>query len=752
MQMPSEPSRDANSLALYRATLEEAAAAGEFLMGKLVESARQSLQSREAASRDFRERDALALSAKQLRQFETQLCQGYPDALRKAFASSVTPKVVAPVQSIDLHFDQLELMDESQVVSSVALARLQQSALLEAETSLAELNPLICSTLGLGAVKPERNPLRPEIYIGALREVVEQTRVPTPVQLDWIGSMSVALGKELKMLYATVSQGLRSRGVVAAHYVVTQKVLSEGVGRGVAQWERGADQALNSGVSAGEQSVLNLESLRQLLSGEMEPGKPQSRMEQFAQQFSQQFDAGERWNEAPAGDFDATVPAALEALSEMKQVKRVVQSLEQWHERGQTNRADTQGHIQALSREVVTLMVDNIARDPRLLAPVHRIIRRMEPALLQLALVDPRFFSDKQHPARELLQAITHRSLAYESVISTGFDAFVDQIEVAITPLLNQDIRDAQPFLGALRGLQQLWDRTDLDARQAYEAAIGMLQRAETRNLLAEKVARSIEADPNTADVPEVVMDFLCGPWAQVIAQARIGGGATAAAAAKYQALVSALLWSAHPQLARNNVSKLTRLVPRLLGTLREGLDSVEYPATRTSAFFEALMGIYQRVFRSENAIAAPTGSAQRDHVIKDGDPWVAPQEAKHSNFMEIAAEPAPANLADAKAAAPLAPEHPGLESVLDELPLGSWIELQVAERWVRTQLTWASPQGTLFLFTDSFGSTKSMSRRSRDKLLATGQLRLISGQPLVDHALDAVVQVAMQNSIQSKL
>jgi hypothetical protein len=350
------------------------------------------------------------------------------------------------------------------------------------------------------------------------------------------------------------------------------------------------------------------------------------------------------------------------------------------------------------------------------------------------------------------LQAITHRSLAYESVISTGFDAFVDQIEVAITPLLNQDIRDAQPFLGALRGLQQLWDRTDLDARQAYEAAIGMLQRAETRNLLAEKVARSIEADPNTADVPEVVMDFLCGPWAQVIAQARIGGGATAAAAAKYQALVSALLWSAHPQLARNNVSKLTRLVPRLLGTLREGLDSVEYPATRTSAFFEALMGIYQRVFRSENAIAAPTGSAQRDHVIKDGDPWVAPQEAKHSNFMEIAAEPAPANLADAKAAAPLAPEHPGLESVLDELPLGSWIELQVAERWVRTQLTWASPQGTLFLFTDSFGSTKSMSRRSRDKLLATGQLRLISGQPLVDHALDAVVQVAMQNSIQSKL
>jgi hypothetical protein len=44
----------------------------------------------------------------------------------------------------------------------------------------------------------------------------------------------------------------------------------------------------------------------------------------------------------------------------------------------------------------------------------------------------------------------------------------------------------------------------------------------------------------------------------------------------------------------------------------------------------------------------------------------------------------------------------------------------------VRTQLTWASPNGTLFLFTSPDGSTQSMTRRMRDKLAGEGTLRVV--------------------------
>ena len=56
MSSSPAPSSAARNASLYRSTLQEAAAAGGVMMGKLVAAARQLLQAREAASRELRER------------------------------------------------------------------------------------------------------------------------------------------------------------------------------------------------------------------------------------------------------------------------------------------------------------------------------------------------------------------------------------------------------------------------------------------------------------------------------------------------------------------------------------------------------------------------------------------------------------------------------------------------------------------------------------------------------------------------
>ena len=131
---------------------------------------------------------------------------------------------------------------------------------------------------------------------------------------------------------------------------------------------------------------------------------------------------------------------------------------------------------------------------------------------------------------------------------------------------------------------------------------------------------------------------------------------------------------------------------------------------------------------------ASPPAVLALGRPVAERNPWVAPQEVQISNFMalpELPGEAAPVDIA-----------------AVDELPLGSWIELWANGKWVRTQLTWASPHSTLFLFTSVFGTTQSMTRRSRDKLVASGNLRVVSSQTVVDGALDAVAQMAMRNSI----
>ncbi|MES2584387.1 MAG: DUF1631 family protein [Pseudomonadota bacterium] len=796
MPPPAASTASPQYQALYRATVQEAAAGGHMLMGKLVAAARQGLQEREAACRDLRERDALAQSGKQLRDWEAKLCDRYPHALLDAFTKPESArKAGSPLALTEVGFDELELMDEVQVLTSVTLARTQQVAMLAAEASLAELNTLICSTLGLGAVNAERNPLRPQIYVNALKAVVEQTGLPPTMQLDWLSAMSTALGRELRAMYIQLCASLQSQGVVAAAYVVVQTPSAtggggQGVGRGVAQdaylapglQTQGAPSGAGAAPSATpappappkDATLLTLDKLRRLLSGELDtPAAQLSPMEQFAQRFSREFEVDNALSPAPAADFDATVPAALEALKEMQQVDEVVQRLQQRRvaapvpvQAGDNSVEAVRAHLrnhsrgvgQSLSLEVITLMVDNIARDGRLLAPIQQLIRRLEPPLLRLALVDPRLFTNKQHPARVLVQELADHSQAYASPQAKGFAEFVSGIEQAFAMLNQAPIENAEPFEQVLQVLREEWREVTRRNDRNRDQAVQALQHAEERNLLAEKIARDIAAHRDADKVPAVVLDFLCGPWAQVVAQARIVGPVTAGSAAdKYQSLVSALLWSTHPDLSRKDTPKLTRLVPPLLSTLREGLDTIHYPPTKTSAFFETLMGLHQRAFRAEHKPLAPlpvvepeTGpsSSVRDHLVDEDNPWVAPEEARASNFMDL---PDTAEQAQAPDTAPtvmgIGPDMDGAHATL---VLGCWVELLVNAQWVRTQLTWISSHENLFLFTSAAGEAQSMTRRSRDKLIAAGHLRVISGAPVVDGALNAVAQMAMRNSVNS--
>lgn len=782
---------------MYLALLQEATTGGSVLMGKMVEAARQVLQQQESGLRDVREREQVAAAANQLRRCEQQLCAAYPELLQKAFAAPLAGRRPATLSVAEVQFDQLELMDDAQVLTSVTLARIQQSALQVAGQPLSDLNTLVSRVLGGGALRTEHNPLRPEVFVHALKEVVEQTQIPVNMQLLWFNAMASPLGPQLRALYEALCAHLRTQGVVPLANASPAGFASHGGAAGSGAHERagGANQdqkplpartadtqeaaaPATIRVHGRDQALLTLDKLRQLLSGELNAFPPISRVDQFAAQFAQQFegDGGEALHDARGG-YDATVPAALEALTEMKQVDQVLQNLEQ--RRGSATAQSPQGHTvegqrlalrgqardiaQALSLEVVTLMVDNMARDPRLLEPVRQVVRNLEPALLRLALVDPRFFTDKQHPARRLLHEISHRSLAFESVSAAGFEPFLNGLQMALGPLFQAPIESAEVFEAKLEGLRTQWSRETQAGQLERDAAVDVLKHAEARNLLAEKIARSIYARPDSGQVPAVVRDFLSGPWAQVVAQARIKQGSGSVAAERFEALIPAMLWSAHPELAPTSSAKLTRLVPRLLAILREGLETIHYPATLSSSFLESLMAIHQKVFRASNAPAGEAQvqgevqaalpeevQAQRPHPVIEGNPWIAPQEALASNFVELGespGEPTPAY-------APAPGQQPGGSSVEQftdgELSLGSWVEMWVSGQWQRTQLTWASPHGTLFLFTSVFGSTQSMTRRSRDHLLAVGRLRLVCGQAVDEEALDAVAQTAMRNSVDS--
>lgn len=786
----SHPAPAAGSHGAYQQLIHAVVADARHLMERIAEAARMTLQARQDAVRTAGEHQAMHEARQQITRLASVMGERYPEALRKALEQSATRTAEKTTRSLfTVHFDELELMDESQISESVERARARQILVSAVEGPLADLDALVCAAQGLERVQPDQNPLRPDVFLQALQTVVSQMQVTDQVRHDWIGPMAQALGRELRTLYLAQVEQLRHSGVQPVGYAMRQtdgQVLYVAPAASDASPGFAADNEFATAAAGSADSLLTLDRLRRLLLGELNesaapgpaPAFPDATdatgmtgvtgaPEDFAERFAREFDGLDDLPrvDPPATDFAMTVPAAFEALQEMNQVGQMMERLgtprpptaSGDHPPAATPRQHAGGLGQALSMEVVALMVDNIARDTRLLWPVQQFVRAMEPALMQLALADPRFFSHKEHPARRLLQDLTERSLAFDSTEDTGFQSFMRSLMNIAGPLATATIEGPDDFEQVLQQLHAKWADSEKERKEERQRAIEALQHAEQRHLLAAKISRDIWLLPDIDKVPDPILRFLLGPWAKVVAQARLADTTGSTDPGRYQELVEALIWSAQPELTSLNTGRLARLLPKLLPKLREGLASIDYPADRTEAVFELLMQLHQQAFKQPAkpaaARTAPPAEVPRapapgtPALDEDEEPWVAPSEAKESGYMDSSQTPESESPLPATLAAPA-----GGESVVPALAIGNWVNLLVAGHWERTQLSWIGSNGTFFLFTSASGRTQSMTLRLVDRLIQQGAMQVLTQQNVVDGALDAVAQAAMRNSVESRL
>jgi hypothetical protein len=401
---------------------------------------------------------------------------------------------------------------------------------------------------------------------------------------------------------------------------------------------------------------------------------------------------------------------------------------------------ETAAQSTAMAMEVVGRMMFNIAQDGRLLPPVQKAVKSLEPALKQLVQHDGRFFTDGAHPARRLLDELTQRSLAFTAETAPGFSGFMRLVTGAVDHLAANEIKDAGPFDTVLKALQSAWDTQEQKLKAHQEAQQKALLQAEQREMLAEKIAADIRKLPDVGKVPADILDFAAGPWADVVALAQVmkAPDSTDDDPGGFLALVPVLLWSSQPDLTRQEPERLNESIPGLLAKLRKGLKTVNYPATQTSALLQRLVGLHQAAF--EKPAPAPGVGVAPDSepaAVVVPEPVAVDESAQSVAAVPEEVAPTPAEVAPDPYA---------------DFVIGAWVELVTSGRVVRTQLTWASPHGTLFLFTAPDASTQSMTRRMRDKLAAEGALRVVpAAKPVVARTLDVVTSVPGRKNQEGK-
>ena len=731
----TEPKDAQRHAVLYQATIDHAVRGAPDLMARLVAHARAALRDQESRAHDPRERERLTASRRHLNQCEGEAVRRFAEELQAAFGRMAALEQPVAVDAGQPHFDEIAGMDAAQAEQSVENARVRHAVQIAADRALVELNGLICELLGLKQVQLERNPLRPAVYVDAVAAALAQLSVPPAVRQGWLPLMSGALGLELDVYYRQLCTNLREQGV------------------GAITPAPAAAPAPGDGAAGDDAPSLTFERLRALLAGT--PARRALEQSDLYRPASEPapLDASDTVTDTSPGAFQATVPAAFEAARDMKQLARVARRLEgrldaataDDHPLRAQLRREAHGLDQSLALEVVALMVDNIRHDPRLLAPVRELVAQLEPALLKLALVDPQFFSHKQHPARKLLHEITYRSIAYESPDSRGFSGFLEPLHDAIVPLADVAVTSAAPFDQVLSRLTAVWDGASASQeRQQVAHAVKALQQAEQRAMLAATIVREVLQRPDAVQVPSRVLDFLCGPWAQVVAHARMTDRSGLDDPGQYAQTIDTLMWSLQPALTSQDLPALRREVPVLQQRLRQGLASIDYPREQADAWLQLFDQMHQRALNAQafadTELLQPQGTLEADSVARwnaaDNSAWLVPAEAQASGFIDMQVQ---AGGDDTPTAA-----------LGGQLAVGAWVALLVDGHWTRTRLAWNSSNGSLLLFVDALERIQSLSRRACEQMYAQGQLRIISSDPVED-ALDAVARTALRNSVDVK-
>ncbi|MGE0348643.1 DUF1631 family protein [Hydrogenophaga sp.] len=816
---------------LLQQCFQEALSGAPEMLARCADSAIASLQAAEKASKEVAQRDRLALAWWGMLQNKIQWGQTFSQHLRDALMAA--PEANSSRPALLSESSLLSLVEDDAVNESLESARLVHGLMPVLEQQLAVLDALMSSVIGLQTVQAERNPLRPSVFVRALRELMSSAESEPEVRALWLRHMDKALGRELQKLYERVALILQRANVQEAGYRVRlvddagASTRSGGLstrsgGLGLSSRAAGLGVSPNSQwqdmgyVPSGQDtpswaSADHLPPMQSL--GRMQPGVDHQVFHEFLNQGGKHFDRHltpdyyeQVSEELAAIEAFAAIPVLDESMileqqtqyRDLPVVDRPAREIgissqlsqKAWgtyaaaHERSRVLmhlKQKAQRVSQAVGLDLVRTLVSQVASDPLLLGPVREAVVALEPALLRLAMANPKFFNEDEHPARRLIESVAQRSFKFNDEFADEFDSFFQPVQQAFKDLNAQATNDPKPFADALGALREGWAAQDEKELALQDNSLQSIRYAEERQALADQIAWDLSQRPDVDNAPGVILDFLYGPWSLVIASAKLGDTEGQPDPGGFRKVVSNLLWSVKKEVTLKRPKELFAMVPGMLATLHAGLDMLGKTREETKAFFDALMRLHQPVLGlrrarirndASNSDPAPleisSMSMDLDETLPatpeqrkprpKAQPWLGKSEIEAAGFEDTLPTDygdlietqvqARASEDDSQAAA-LA-EEGELEditaaAVLVGLREGDWVDLYSRREWLRAQLIWASSKGTLFMFVSRGGRPHSMTKRSCERLIASRLLRPVNAQGVVQKALQAMAVESQQ-------
>jgi hypothetical protein len=390
--------------------------------------------------------------------------------------------------------------------------------------------------------------------------------------------------------------------------------------------------------------------------------------------------------------------------------------------------------------DLVGMLFDFIGKNVRAESSTQSLLGRLQVPVLRVALSDKTFFTQREHPARMLLNTIAETGARWMDDDDAD-PSLAEKMRVVVDKVSSEFDGDLDLFRSLLSDLGQhmqlLARRAEVAERRHVDAAKGR----EKLDVARDTARAAIERLLKRGNPSPLVKTLLEQAWTDALALTILRQGEDSSAFHRRLAVAD--------QLLRREPNANTPADKMLRQELDVGLSQVGLHGDDVRA---VLGRLFPASSKAANDPAKPgePAKATGDAAANDDDESATALALKLKSRARLGGEQTEPVRAVARAALSLTPEETQILERLRTLPFGTWFEFTTNQQGatVRRKLAWFSTLTGRCLFVNQRGARtdeKTLEQLARDIARKQARIWTDSSESLIDRAWKAIMSSLKQ-------
>lgn len=615
-----------------------------------------------------------------------------------------SPKSGSPAASLEIpDFEGLQLVDDEDLSEHIVIREFAAQISETCDEELYTLNRRVAALLGHDEQIDSANPLSPMIVCDALSDACATMGSDAQSRLLLLRRIERHLHEGLLKVYQQINAYLIERGILPD----LKRTYRRSTSATESTSPSGAAGTLSSGTvtsvattapAVSNEGILEaLQRIAQLRTG-LGPTAIAPPLGAGLAGIPQNSAPGLQ-TPGPAVDQAAMHQLLLSSLNDLQHAPAVESGnviINQVRMVRESDSAKQVGGLEAVTIDIVAMLFDFIFDDTHVPVAIKALLSRLQIPVLKVAMLNPGFFADRQHPTRRFLGSVSGVAIRWGNSVDEA-DPFYRKLAELVDRIQGEFENDVEIFGTALSELEGFVREHESDEDSTTLTAANVVIQRELEAEALERAQRAVRNFVTQNTVPLLIEAFLKEHWVDVLRNIAVKNNDNEAEWKAANDAMADLAWSIEPKKNPADRLKLISLLPKLLAQLNKGLDGIAAPAEQRNAFFDGLVKFHSAALKGDIPPALAQEKApelpSRPPLLGDGDLLVT-RSVDHGVEVEevVLVGAGPIWRADDRE----------IFRQVAELKRGDWVEFCDAEGHKnRERLNWISPQRGILLFSN---------------------------------------------------